>query len=340
LLHALRRLVWTIPLLAVVSLLVFVMGESLPGGPEAARFDVHANPVAVAEWKKERGLDRPLPERYVRYVGGIVTRFDFGRSYGRNDQEVAPLLRDRFAATAELALFALLVAIPVGIAAGVIAASLRGRWIDWTTNTVALAGISLPIFWLGMILMMAACKVGYASFQGRYDVAYEPVIAAYGTKFYLVESVLRGQWAAARSCLAYLLLPGLALSTIPMAAITRMTRSAVLEEIGKDYATTARAKGLTRTKVVLRHALRNALIPVVTLIGVQTGTLLAGAALTETVFSWPGLGTLVVESVRSKDAPILTGGLLVVAATFVVVNLAVDLLYGRLDPRVRVGGDK
>ncbi|MCE9634436.1 MAG: ABC transporter permease [Planctomycetes bacterium] len=336
-LHALRRLLWTVPLLAVVSFLVFVIGESLPGGAEAARFDVHANPAAVAEWKHERGLDLPLPQRYAHYASRIVADFDFGESYV-DDQRVAPLLLARFQATAELALFALLIAIPIGIAAGVAAAALRGRWIDWLANTVALAGISIPVFWLGMILMLAACAVGYRSFQGRYDIAHEAVVATYTTRFYLFESLLRARFDIAASCFAYILLPGVALSTIPMAAITRMTRSAVLEEVGKDYATTARAKGLTRTRVVIRHALRNALIPIVTLIGVQTGTLLAGAALTETVFSWPGLGTFVVEAVRRKDSPALTGGLLFVAATFVLVNLAVDLLYGVLDPRVRVGG--
>jgi len=186
--------------------------------------------------------------------------------------------------------------------------------------------------------MLAAWTAGYTSFQGRYGVEHEGVIAGYSTKLYLLESLARGEFATAAACAAYLLLPAIALATIPMAAIARMTRSAVLEEVGRDYATTARAKGLTRRRVVLRHALRNALIPIVTLIGVQIGTLLAGAALTETVFSWPGLGTYIVESVRRKDSPALTGGLLLIAGTFLIVNLAVDLLYGLLDPRVRVRG--
>jgi len=223
LLYALRRLIWTVPLLAVVSFVVFVIGESLPGGAEAARFDVHANPVAVAEWKHERGLDLPLPQRYVRYAGGIVTRLDFGASYV-DDRRIAPLLWDRFAATAELALFALLLAIPIGIAAGVAAASLRGRWIDWTANTIALAGVSMPVFWLGMVLMLAAWTAGFTSFQGRYGIEHEAAISAYSTKFYLLESLVRARFATAGSCLSYLLLPGLALSTIPMAATTRMTR--------------------------------------------------------------------------------------------------------------------
>lgn len=335
--HALRRLLLTLPLLAVVSFVVFLVGESLPGDPASARFDVHGNPEAVAEWKAARGLDRPLLVRYGAYVGGIATSFDFGESYV-DDRRIGPMLFDRFAATLELALCALLLAVPLGVLAGVLSAAFRGRWLDWAANLAALVGISVPVFWLGMILMLVAWSFGFTSFQGRYGIDHEAAIASYATKFYLVESLLRGRFAAAGSCLSYLIVPSLALSTIPMATITRMTRSSVLEEIGRDYATTARAKGLTRTRVVLRHALRNALVPVVTLIGVQTGTLLAGAALTETVFSWPGLGTFIVEGVRRKDSPALTGGLLLVAATFVLVNLAVDLLYGALDPRIRRGG--
>jgi ABC-type dipeptide/oligopeptide/nickel transport system permease component len=337
LLHALRRILLTAPLLVVVSFVVFLVGESLPGDPAAARFDVHANPEAVAEWRRAEGLDRPLLVRYGAYLGRIVTAFDFGKSYV-DDRRIGPLLFDRFAATTELALFALGIALPLGIAAGVVSASLRGRAADHAATVLALLGVSLPVFWLGMLLMLAFWSLGYTSFQGRYAIEHEPAISAYATKFYLAESLLRGRLAAAGSCLSYLLVPGLALSTIPMATITRMTRSAVLEEVGKDYATTARAKGLSRTRVVLRHALRNALVPIVTLVGVQTGTLLAGAALTETDFSWPGLGTFVVEGVRRKDSPALTGGLLLVAGTFVLVNLAVDLLYGVLDPRMRREG--
>jgi ABC-type dipeptide/oligopeptide/nickel transport system permease component len=337
LLHALRRLALTLPLLVVVSFIVFLVGELLPGDPAAERFDVHANPQAVAEWRARKGLDRPLPERYARYVGRVAT-LDFGESYV-DDRKIGPALADRFAGTVELALFALLIAVPVGLVAGVISASLRGRWIDYAANSTALVGISLPVFWLGMLLVLLARLAGWNHFQARYDVrAFEDVVGAYSTKYYLFESIVRGQWATAWSCIQHLLVPALALSTIPMATITRMTRSSVLEEIGKDYVRTARAKGLARRVAIARHALRNALLQIVTVIGLQAGTLLSGAALTETVFSWPGLGTFIVDGVKRKDSPALTGGLLLVATTFILVNLLVDLLYGVMDPRLRTEG--
>jgi dipeptide transport system permease protein len=192
-----------------------------------------------------------------------------------------------------------------------------------------------------MLLVLAAHFAGWNHFQARYDVrAFEDVVGAYSTKYYLFESLARGQWAVAWSCAQFVLVPALALSTIPMATITRMTRSSVLEEVGKDYVRTARAKGVGRGRAIVRHALRNALLPIVTVIGLQAGTLLSGAALTETVFSWPGLGTFIVDGVKRKDSPALTGGLLLVATTFIVVNLVVDLLYGVLDPRLRSGGDE
>ena len=338
-LHALRRIAITLPLLVVVSFLVFLVGELLPGDPAAERFDVHSNPQAVAEWRERKGLDLPIAERYGRYLGSVA-RLDFGESYV-DDRKIGPALADRFAATVELTLFALLLAVPVGLAAGSLSASLRGRWIDYAANSTALLGISLPVFWLGMLLVLLAKLVGFNHFQARYDVrAFEDVVGAYSTKYYLFESLLRGQFAVAWSCLQHLLVPALALSTIPMATITRMTRSSVLEEVGKDYVRTALAKGLGRGRSIARHALRNALLPIVTVIGLQTGTLLSGAALTETVFSWPGLGTFIVDGVKRKDSPALTGGLLLVATTFIVVNLVVDLLYGVLDPRVRTGGDE
>ena len=201
-----------------------------------------------------------------------------------------------------------------------------------------IVGVSLPVFWLAMLLVLLAKLVGWNHFQARFDVReYEDIVGAYSTKYYLFESMLRGQWAAAWSCVQHLLVPALALSTIPMATITRMTRSSVLEEVGKDYVRTARAKGVGRGRAIVQHALRNALLPIVTVIGLQAGTLLSGAALTESVFSWPGLGTFIVDGVKRKDSPALTGGLLLVATTFILVNLIVDLCYGVLDPRIRSG---
>jgi ABC-type dipeptide/oligopeptide/nickel transport system permease component len=334
-LFALRRLLVTVPLLVVVSFVVFLIGSLLPGDPAAARFDVHGGPEARAAWARAKGLDQPIPVRYARYMEGVVTRFDFGQSY-TDDREIGPVLFDRFCATIELTLFALLLAAPVGVAVGLLGAVRRGRWTDYAANVLALFGNSIPVFWLGMVLLLAAISVGFRHFNGRYHIDYEDVVGAYRTKLYLFESLARGQFRVAWSCVQYLLIPSLALATIPMAVITRMTRSAVLEEVHKDYVQTARAKGLPRGRVVLRHVLRNAMIPIVTVTGLQTGALLSGAVLTETVFNWPGLGTFVLDGVKRNDSPVLVGGILLVAAVFIVVNLVVDLTYGVIDPRIRV----
>lgn len=336
-LYALRRLLLTIPLLVVVSFVVFLVGSMLPGDPAATRFEQRASPEAREAWRHERWLDRPIPVRYAHYMEGVVTRFDFGRSYAPGDVEIGPELINRFAATIELTLAALVLAVPLGIGVGVLGAVRRGRFVDYLANFLALLGNSIPIFWLGMVLLLAAIAAGFNKFNGRYDVAaFEDVIGNYSTRFYVLESLVRGRFAAAWNCAQYLLVPALALSTIPMAVITRMTRAAVLEEIGKDYVQTARAKGLRPTRVVLRHVLRNAMIPIVTVTGLQAGTLLSGAVLTESVFNWPGLGKYVLEGVMGNDSPVLVGGILLIATTFILVNLVVDLLYGVIDPRIRV----
>ena len=335
--YTLRRIVLTLPLLLVVSLLVFLVGEALPGDPAVTKFDQKATPAVIAAWKAKQGLDRPVPERYARYVSKVVTEFDFGTSY-KNDRPVGPELRDRFAATFELTAFAMLIAIPLGLLAGIVSAARRGTFADYLGNTLALSGISLPVFWLGIMLTLAFSSMGYNTIGGRYDVReFEDVVSGFSTKAYLFEALFRGEFRVALSCASYLLVPGLALATIPMAVITRMTRSSVLEETTRDYVRTARAKGLTERWVMAKHVLKNALIPVVTIVGLQFGALLSGAVLTETVFSWPGLGTYIVDAVRSNDSPKLVGGILLVATTFIGVNLAVDLLYGVIDPRVRAG---
>lgn len=333
-LFVLRRLALTVPLLVVVSFVVFVIGSLLPGDPAAARFELHGGPEAREAWRREKGLDRPIAVRYARYMQGVVTRFDFGRSY-TDDREIGPVLMNRFGATVELTLFALVIAVPVGIGVGVLGAVKRGRLVDYLANLLALLGNSIPVFWLGMVLLLLAIAVGFRHFNARFDIAHEDVIAGYSTKLYLFESLVRGRFLVAWSCAQYLLIPALALSTIPMAVITRMTRSSVLEEVRKDYVQTARAKGLRPSNVVLRHVLRNAMVPIVTVTGLQMGGLLSGAVLTETVFNWPGLGTFILDGVKRNDSPVLVGGILLVAATFILVNLAVDLLYGVIDPRIR-----
>ena len=332
--YALRRIAVTVPLLLAVSFVVYGLVDLLPGDPAAARFDVHTNPEVVARWRAERGLDDPFLVRWGRYVRGAVTSFDLGASY-RSDLPVAPRLSEKLQATVELTLFALTIAIVVGGTVGILSAVFPRSPIDYLGNVIALAGISVPVFWLGMMLIwFAVNQLGYPFSSNRYAAHLDA--DEYLTHLYLLESLVRMRGDMLASCARNLLLPALALSTIPMAVITRMTRSAMLEELGRDYARTARAKGLTRRAVVLRHVLRNALIPITTITGLQFGHLLGGAVLTETVFSWPGLGTYIVrQGVEARDTPIIVGGILLVATMFVLVNLAVDLLYAVIDPRVR-----
>ncbi len=328
--YALRRILVTIPLLLAVSLVVFALVDALPGDPAVRRFDLHANPEAVKAWRAEHGLDDPFLVRWGRYVGGVVTRFDFGKSYAHS-HPVGEDLGRRLQATLELTLCALLLAVVVGLGVGILSAAYPRSLFDYAGNLLALGGISLPVFWLGLLLwILCTDLLGFPYRSGR---AEAPGMA---TGLYLFESLFRGHVSLFLEQLRRIFLPALALSTIPMAVITRMTRAAMLDEIGKDYAVTARAKGLRRRRVILKHVLRNALIPITTITGLQFGTLLGGAVLTETIFSWPGLGSYIVEEgVLANDTPVLVGGILLVATTFILVNLAVDLLYSRIDPRMR-----
>jgi peptide/nickel transport system permease protein len=334
--YALRRILVTIPLLLAVSLVVFALADSLPGDPAAERFGLHANKAEVERWREARGLDDPFFARWVRYVTGIVTRFDFDNSY-IDDEPVGELLFAKLQATFELTVFALLIAISIGTVVGTLSALYPRSPIDYFGNVLALFGISIPVFWLGMLLIVFAVgTLGFGYSSNRYSPEVSRYVEDYSTHLYLFESFFRFDFNVFFSCAKNLLLPSLALSTIPMAVITRMTRSAMLEEMRKDYATTARAKGLPTRRVVMKHVLRNALIPITTITGLQFGQLLGGAVLTETVFNWPGLGTYIVNhGVEASDTPIIVGGILLVSTTFILVNLCVDLLYAVIDTRIR-----
>jgi len=328
--YALRRILLTLPLLLVVSLLAFALTAVLPGDAADRRFEKH--PDLKKQWRAERGLDDPFPVRWVRYVRGVAAGV-FDRSY-LTDQPVGPDLLKKLQATFELTVFALVLAILVGAAVGILSAVFPRTPVDYTGSLLAMCGISMPVFWLGMLLMVGAVNLGFGYGSDRFHSDLN--VDEFTTALYLLESPLRGRFDVFFSCLKHLLLPGVALSTIPMAVIARMTRAAMLEEVAKDYAVTARSKGLRRRRVVLVHVLRNALIPIVTITGLQFGQLMGGAVLTETVFSWPGLGSYVVQKgVGARDTPIIVGSIVLIAGTFVVVNLAVDLLYSVIDPRVR-----
>jgi len=333
--HALRRILVTGPLLVAVSLCVFALSAALPGDAASSRFE--KRPQLMEQWRKARGLDDPFVERWWRYVTGIVTRGDFDRSH-LDDQPVGGELVAKLQATFELTLVALLLAILLGLAVGILSACFPRTPIDYAGNLVALCGISVPVFWLGMLMIVFFVNtLGFEFSSNRYDPDLD--LRGFATGLVLLEAPLRGRFDVFASAAKNLMLPALALCTIPMAVITRMSRAAMLEEMGKDYATTARAKGLRRRTVVLKHVLRNALIPITTITGLQFGGLMGGAVLTETVFSWPGLGRYIVErGVQARDTPIIVGGILLVSTVFILVNLAVDLLYGVIDPRLRRGG--
>lgn len=329
---AVRRILITVPLLIAVSLLVYALSDALPGTAADLRFE--KQPQVKEEWREKRGLNDPFLVRWSRYITGVTTGLDFDDSY-LDDRPVGPDLVEKLQATFELTLFALLIAVSLGLLAGILSAIFPRTPLDYAVNVIALAGISMPVFWLGMILIVLAVNVlGFGWASNRVDPMLDT--SGFTTNLYLLESLLRGEWEIFRSCARNILLPCLALATIPLAVITRMTRSAMLEERDKDYVRTARAKGATTKRVVVRHVLRNALIPITTITGVQFGALMGGAVLTESVFNWPGLGRFIVDrGVGERDTPVLVGGILLVATVFILTNLVVDLLYGVIDPRVR-----
>lgn len=328
----LGRLAVLIPTFIGVSLIAFSFIRLLPGDPVALLSGERVmSPERHAEISQQLGLDRPLPIQYLDYLGGVLTG-DFGNSIVTKQ----PILDQFFAlfpATLELSLCAITFAILLGIPAGIFAAVKRGSFFDQTLMGTALIGYSMPIFWWGLLLIILfSGTLQWTPVSGRISLMYffPPV-----TGFMLIDSLLSGQAGAFKSAVSHLILPTIVLGTIPLAVIARQTRSAMLEVLGEDYVRTARAKGLSPFRVVGVHGLRNALIPVVTTIGLQVGVMLAGAILTETIFSWPGIGKWMVDSVFRRDYPVIQGGLLIIAGVIMLVNLVVDLLYGLLNPRIR-----
>jgi peptide/nickel transport system permease protein len=298
-----RRLVLTIPVLLGVATLVFSLIHFIPGDPALAMLGETASPEDVAELRTRLGLDRPLLEQYVTFLAG-VTRGDLGTSL-RTSQPVTEAILERMPATFELAAAAMIVAIAFSIPLGIAAAVWRGTSVDHSAMTLALLGISIPNFWLGPLLAIVfAVELGWLPVSGR------------------------GTWA-------HLVLPAISLGAALAAILARMTRATLLEELREQYVMAARARGAGRTRAVVRHAFRNSLIPVVTLLGLQFGAVLTGAVITETVFAWPGIGRLLIQSIGFRDYPLVQGCILLIAITYVGVNLLTDLVYGVLDPRIR-----
>ena len=321
-----------IPTFLGVTIIAFAFIRLLPGDPVMLMSGERVmSPERHALIMQQLGYDRPMPIQYVDYLAGIVTG-DFGTSIVTKRPVLGEFLK-LFPATLELSLCAILFAIVLGIPAGIIAAVKRGSIFDQATMSLALIGFSMPIFWWGLLLIIFFAGVlQWTPVSGRISLMY---YFPSGTGFMLIDSLRSGQAGAFRSALSHLILPTIVLGTIPLAVIARQTRSAMLEVLGEDYVRTARAKGLPPRSVIGLHALRNAMIPVITTIGLQVGALMAGAILTETIFSWPGIGKWMVDSVFKRDYPVIQGGLLIIAAIIMLVNLTVDVLYGLINPRIR-----
>ncbi|HEX2017967.1 MAG TPA: ABC transporter permease subunit [Aurantimonas sp.] len=326
------RLAILVPTFVGVALVAFFFIRLLPGDPvQIMAGERGLSPERHAELSAMLGYDRPLAIQFWNFLTGLF-QGDFGQSITTRRPVLDEFLT-LFPATLELAFCAIVLAVVIGIPAGVIAAVKRGSWFDQSIMGAALVGYSMPIFWWGLLLIIFFSGVlQWTPVSGRISLLYYFPTT---TGFMLIDSLRSGQAGAFTSALSHLILPSVVLATIPLAVIARQTRSAMLEVLGEDYVRTARAKGLGQRRVVGVHALRNALIPVVTTIGLQVGVLLAGAILTETIFSWPGIGKWMVDSVFRRDYPVVQGGLLLIAMIIMFVNLVVDLLYGVINPRVR-----
>ncbi len=327
-----RRLLLLVPILLGLSLLVFFWIRALPGGPAEALLGERATPEAVAAIERQYGLDQPVYVQYWHFLKKTAS-FDFGDSI-TSRQPVLEELKLRFPATVELAVAAMLFSTFVGVPLGFFAAKKHDTWLDHGSLIASLLGISIPIFFLAILLkFIFAVELGWLPTVGRLSVLID---LEHPTNFYVLDAILTRNWEALWDAIKHLILPAIALGTIPLAIIARITRAAVLDVQNEDYVRTARAKGVHPRAVDARHVLRNALLPVSTIIGLQVGLLLSGAVLTETVFAWPGMGTWLVQAIEDRNFPVLQGGILFLALVFVLVNLIVDVSYGFINPRIRL----
>lgn len=327
----LSRLAALVPTLAGISLLVFLMLYLVPGDPAQIMLGERANAESLAELRAAMGLDQPFHVQFYRFFTGLL-HGDLGRSI-RTHEKITTELFQRFPATCELTIASMFMALVVGIAAGLWAAVRKGKLSDLLSMILATAGISMPVFWLALMLMLLlAVYIPLFPVSGRLSthIYFEPV-----TYFYTLDALLQGNFRAFGDILWHLFLPALTLGTIPMAVIARMTRASLLEVLGEDYIRTAWAKGLSQRIVILRHAIKNAFIPTLTIIALQFGYLLGGAIITETIFAWPGIGRWLFLAVQARDFRAVQGGVLLLATIFVLANLLADLLYAWLDPRIR-----
>ena len=327
-----RRLGHAVLTWLVAVTLIFLAMRVLPGNPLLTRFGQHPDAAQIERLRQENGWDRPLLVQLGEFFYKLFTSGDLGESIARGGTSVSAELAERIPATVELTICALLLAIPLGIAAGVISAQARGRWPDWVFSSLALVGVSIPIFFLGMLLREVFVGLPVSQRLPATEFAFEPI-----TGLFLIDVLLRGRFDLIGPVIAHLLLPAVTLSTVPAASIAKITRSAMLEALYANYVRTAGAKGASWWRIVWRHALPNAAVPVANISGLQVGLLLTGAVLTETVFDWPGLGKYIADAVVSdKDYAVVQAGAIVIAAWFALLNLLLDLVYMWLDPRIRL----
>jgi len=345
--YIIRRILSVLPTLIGVTFVIFMFQRLIPGDPAIAMLGEHATDESIERIREQFGLNRPVfldrdalaegdlggffDSQYINYMGRL-SRLDLGDSIHRRIP-VLETLKLRFPATIELSLLSMIIAVMIGIPVGIISASRRNSLIDSVSMVGSLVGVSMPIFWLGIMeIMLFAVILQWLPAGARLSTGIEIESI---TNLYLIDSLITGNMEGFRDALSHIIMPAFALATIPMGIIARMTRSSMLDVLQEDYIRTARAKGLGGRLVLFRHALKNAALPVVTIIGLQAGTLLAGAVLTETIFSWPGIGRWVYDAILGRDYPIVQGGTLLIALVFVGVNLFVDILYALLDPRIR-----
>lgn len=329
--YTIRRLLSLVPVLIGMSLIVFSIIRAIPGDPAKVMLGTKATPEAIENLRASLGLNDAWYVQYVDYVKNLLTG-NFGTSL-RTKAEISQELWPHLAATAELAICAMIIAVIIGVNAGIISAWKQNSIFDIAAMIVALVGISMPIFWLGLMEQWwFSIKLEWLPSIGRDNIRNpaEPI-----THFLLIDTLIHGNVAQFWSTVKHLIMPSIALGTIPMAIIARMTRSSMLEVLRSDYIRTARAKGQRMFWVVYKHGLKNAFIPVLTVIGLQSGLLLGGAILTETIFSWPGIGRYVYDAIVYRDYPVVQSGILVIAFIFVIINLIVDLLYAVFDPRIK-----
>ncbi|MGD9677504.1 MAG: ABC transporter permease [Vulcanibacillus sp.] len=329
--YIIRRILMLVPVLIGMSLLVFSIVHLIPGDPAKAILGEKASQETLENMRENLGLNDPLHIQYTKYMTGLVTG-DMGTSI-KTKVPISKEIKPYLAATIELTFFAMTFAVIIGVNAGIIAAWKQNSWFDYIAMLVALIGVSMPIFWLGLMEQwIFAQELHLLPSMGRTDVvsSVQPI-----TNLLLIDTLIVGDFDGFKEVLSHLLLPGIALGTIPMAIIARMTRSSMIEVMRSDYIRTARAKGVGQFFLVYKHALKNAAIPVMTVIGLQTGFLLGGAILTETIFAWPGVGKYLYDAIAYRDYPVIQSGILVIAIIFVLVNLIVDILYSFVDPRIR-----